>query len=291
MAAATARRLLGREHRPSAPSKLPATIGLLVGAAVVIGAIILVDANWDRLPDLPPALAQYVGFMADGVLQVPTEDPYADYWTRALSAMIETLQMAWIGTVIGAVLSFPAGFLAARNVAPAPVVFATRQVLNMIRAVPEVVFGIVIMLPIFGLGPLAGALAIGVGSVGTLGKLTSEAVEGIDTGPVESARAAGAGSLSTVRWTIVPQVLPEVVAFWLYRFEINIRASAIFGLLGAGGIGFLLNQLFQHRYWDRIGITLVVIIVVTMIVDQISGTIRHRIIGGAPRAVERVEPV
>ncbi len=290
MSAPTARKMLGREGRPSAPSKLPTTVGLVVSAVVVIGAIILVDANWDRLPELPPALVQYFGLMAEGVLHVPTEDPYADYWTRALFAMIETLQMAWIGTVIGAILSFPIGFLAARNIAPTPVVFVTRQVLNMIRAIPEVVFGIVIMLPIFGLGPLAGALAIGVGSIGTLGKLTSEVVESIDTGPVESARASGAASLSTIRWTIVPQVLPEVVAFWLYRFEINIRASAIFGLLGAGGIGFLLNQLFQHRYWDRIGITLVVIIVVTMIVDQISGSIRKRIIGGGSHA-PHAEPV
>lgn len=284
MSAPTARKMLGREGRPSAPSKLPTTVGLVVSAVVVIGAIILVDANWDRLPELPPALVQYFGLMAEGVLHVPTEDPYADYWTRALFAMIETLQMAWIGTVIGAILSFPIGFLAARNIAPTPVVFVTRQVLNMIRAIPEVVFGIVIMLPIFGLGPLAGALAIGVGSIGTLGKLTSEVVESIDTGPVESARASGAASLSTIRWTIVPQVLPEVVAFWLYRFEINIRASAILGILGAGGVGSLLAQVFERRDWERIGITLTVIIVVTVIVDQISGAVRHRVISGVPVA-------
>ncbi len=138
------------------------------------------------------------------------------------------------------------------------------------------------MLPIFGLGPLAGALAIGVGSIGTLGKLTSEAIESVPPGPSEALRAAGASTLQRLRFAVTPQILPEVIAFWLYRFEINIRASAILGILGAGGVGSLLAQVFERRDWERVGITLAVIIIVTIIVDQISGAVRHRVIEGAP---------
>ena len=270
--------------RPTAPSRLPGRLGWLLGTGVLLGAIVLVDARWGRLLEAPGALWGYGGLMAGGVARNPFDGPYPEYWAVSFELMVESLQMAWIGTVIGALLSFPLGFLAAANVSPPAVVFGVRQVLNLIRAVPELIFAIALMLPIFGLGPLAGALAIGVGSVGTLGKLTSEAIEGIDPGPVEAARSSGARPVQVLRWGVVPQVLPEVVAFWLYRFEINIRASAVLGVLGAGGIGSLLAQLFERRIWDRIGITIVVIVVVTVLIDQISAAVRQRIISGDPRA-------
>ena len=269
-----------RTPRPEPPGKARKTVGLLAGTAAVVACVLLVEARWGRLVEAPPIVADYLALMADGVLRHPLAEPTATYWQRALDAMLESLYMAWIGTVIGAVLSFPLAFLAAANVAPRPVVFVTRQLLNLIRAVPELIFAIAIMLPIFGFGPLAGALALGVGSVGTLGKLTSEVIEGIDPGPVEAARSSGAGLLPTLRWSVVPQALPEAVAFWLYRFEINIRASAVLGVLGAGGIGSILSRLFQQREWERIGITLLAIIVVTVVIDQISARVRTRIIRG-----------
>ncbi|WP_239679403.1 phosphonate ABC transporter, permease protein PhnE [Natronosporangium hydrolyticum] len=271
---------LHRGDRPQPPGKTRQTIGLLLVLGVVLVCFWLVDARWGRLIEAPPILADYFELMAQGVFQNPVEDPTVGYWQRAFDLMLESLYMAWIGTMIGALLSFPLAFLAAENVAPKPVVFVTRQFLNAIRAIPELIFAIAIMLPIFGLGPLAGALALGVGSVGTLGKLTSEVIEGTDRGPVEAARASGAGFLATLRWSIVPQALPETIAFWLYRFEINIRAGAVLGVLGAGGIGSILSDLFRVRAWDRIGITLLVIIVVTVIIDQISARVRNRIIQG-----------
>lgn len=270
------------QTRPTPPSKVWYVIGELAALAVVVVCIIAVDAKWHRLIEAPGIAATYVPLMIGGVFQNPFAEPYAEYWLTSLDFMMQSLSMAWIGTVIGALISLPIGFLAASNVAPAPVVFVTRQVLNIIRAIPDVILAIVIMVPILGLGPVGGALAIGVGSIGTLGKLTSEAIEGIDTGPVEALRASGANTLQVLRWGVLPQVAPEIVAFWLYRFEVNIRASAILGVVGAGGIGSLLSRVFDVRDWDRIGIALAVIIVVTIIVDQISGAIRHRIISGAP---------
>ncbi len=139
------------------------------------------------------------------------------------------------------VLSLPLGFLAAHNVSPRPVSAAVRVFLDAIRAFPEIVLAVVVFVPIAGLGPFAGALAIGIHSVGTLGKLTAEAIESIDRGPVEAARATGGSALQVQRWAVVPQVLPEIIAFWLYRFEVNVRAAAVLGVVGAGGIGSLLS--------------------------------------------------
>ncbi|WP_062378515.1 phosphonate ABC transporter, permease protein PhnE [Demequina pelophila] len=273
-----------RTARPQEPSKARATL-VWIGLAVLLGgAVWLADARWDKLPGLLTQGWKYFQLMSEGVLQNPFTEPWSGYWTRAFDAMMESVYMAWVGTLVGAVLSIPFGFLAARNVAPQWAVQVTRVVLNLIRAVPELVFAIVIMLPIFGFGPIAGTIALGVGAVGTLGKLTAEALEGIDPGPVEAAQASGAPRSAILRWAYWTQVLPEVLAFWLYRFEINIRASAVLGIIGAGGVGTLLSQLFSKRAWDQIGITLLVIIAVTLVVDWISGSIRHRIIsGGAVR--------
>jgi phosphonate transport system permease protein len=270
----------GPTQRPHPPSKLPKTLGMLATLAVLLVCIWAVNAPWSRLLDAPGIFGDYLRLMSEGVLANPTADPHQSYWVSALEYMLESLQMAWVGTMIGAACSFPVAFLAARTISPAPVVAVTRMILNVIRAVPELIIAVAIMMPIFGFGPLAGALALGVGSIGTLGKLSSEAIEAVDPRPVEAVSSTGGNKLQVIWWGVVPQALPEILAFWLYRFEINIRAGAILGLLGAGGIGSILSQLFQRRVWDRIGVTLIVIIVVTVIVDQISARVRHRIIAG-----------
>lgn len=279
--------------RPKPPSKTLKTIALLVSTAVVVWVVLTIDARWSRLPQIFTEAPHYVSLMAQGLVKNPTAPPVDEYWSKSFALMLESLQMAWIGTLVGAVLSFPFAFLAASNVAPRPVVFVVRQFLNIVRAIPEVILAIAVMMPIFGLGPMAGGMALGVGSIGTLGKLSSEAIEGIQTGPVEAITASGASRLQILRWSVLPQVLPEIVAFWLYRFEINIRAGAILGVIGAGGIGSILSQLFNAREWERIGITLVVIIVVTIIVDQISAAVRRRIIVGSakPSAAVAQPPV
>lgn len=292
MSAATTDEQVTRAARPQAPSKLPKTLGMLATMAVLLLCIWAVNAPWSRLLEAPGIFGDYLRLMSDGVLANPTVDPHQGYWTSAFEYMLESLQMAWVGTMIGAALSFPMAFLAARTISPAPVVAVTRMILNIIRAVPELIIAIAIMMPIFGFGPLAGAVALGVGSIGTLGKLGSEAIEAVDPRPVEAVSSTGGNKLQVIWWGVVPQALPEILAFWLYRFEINIRAGAILGLLGAGGIGSILSQLFQRREWERIGVTLIVIIVVTVIVDQISARVRHRIIAGPKGTVrEEREPI
>jgi len=263
---------LARMARPIRPSQRKRDLMLLGVAIVFVWATVGMGLKLDRLADLPGSLAALLGDML-----LP---PAWDYVGTAMEQMRFSIQIAWVGTLIGAVLSLPLGFFAAHNVSPRPVSAAIRVLLDAIRAIPELVLLLVVFVPIAGLGPFPAALAIGVHSVGTLGKLTAEAIESIDRGPVEAARAAGASSLQVQRWGVLPQVLPEVVAFWLYRFEINIRAAAVLGLVGAGGVGSLLQENIRYGRYSQAGMVIIVVVVTTILIDAVSGRVRRRIIDG-----------
>ncbi len=274
-----------RTERPLPPSNLKRNLWIIGAATLLLWAALSVDVNVADLLELPGGVARvfYEMFLASG--------PDLSYLPNAMNAMIESLQMAWVGTIIGATLSLPLGFLGAKNVSSGLVSNVVRQVLNGIRAFPEIILAIAIFIPIAGLGPVAGALAIGIHSAGTLGKLTAEAIEGIDAGPVEAARATGARGLQVQRWGVAPQVLPELLGFWLYRFEINIRAGAVLGVVGAGGIGFLLDQTIKFGRFPQAGMAIIVVVVATIMVDTLSGWVRRRVIEGAESTVISSETV
>jgi phosphonate transport system permease protein len=262
-----------RPTRPSALTRNLIFIGLLALLVVVFATI---DLKLERLADLPGQLANIGAKMF--------LEPDLPYFPDALELMVQSIQIAWIGTVMGAILSLPLGFLGAKNVTGGLMANGVRQLLNAIRAFPEIVLAIVFVAMI-GLGPFAGTLAIGIHSIGTLGKLTAEVIEGIDPGPVEAARASGGNQVQTLRWGVFPQVAPEIVAFWLYRFEINVRASAILGIVGAGGIGEALSQALVYRRYERAGMLIIVVILATILIDLGSGWLRRRIIeGGSGRS-------
>ncbi|MEM8620037.1 MAG: phosphonate ABC transporter, permease protein PhnE [Actinomycetota bacterium] len=200
----------------------------------------------------------------------------------AFGKVFESVYIAWTGTVIAAALSLPLAFLASNNVAPTWLRVTIRQLFIVIRAFPELVLA-TIFLAVVGLGPWAGALAIGISSVGTLGKWSSETIEEVDGGPVEAIAAAGGGQLSGVRWGLFPQAFPTIVAHWLFRFEINVRASAIFGLIGAGGIGGEISSQVQFRNWQNVSAVLIMVIVMVLVIDTASGAVRRRILAGSTR--------
>ena len=279
--------------RPARPSRTKRNLALL-GVAILVGwAVLTIDIDPGEVLELPGGLARLFSEMfldpgpdwsyLDDAIGFTLDD--GTFRLTPSGGMIQSLEIAWIGTVIGAILSLPLGFFAAKNVSSGLVSNVIRQVLNAIRAFPEVVLAIAIFIPIAGLGPVAGALAIGLHSVGTLGKLTAEVIEGIDPGPVEAARATGARPLQVQRWGVLPQVLPEIIAFWLYRFEINIRAAAILGVVGAGGIGFQLQQTLAFHRYPLAGTAVIVVVVATILVDTLSGWLRRRIIEGAEARV------
>lgn len=269
--------------RPSPPSAWARNLVLLGLLVLVVVVVTTIDLKLARLVDLPGQLAAILGKML--------LSPDTPYFGDAVALMVQSIQIAWIGTLIGAVLSLPLGFLGARNVTGGLMATLMRQLLNAIRAFPEIVLAIVFVAMI-GLGPFAGTLAIGIHSIGTLGKLTAEVIEGIDPGPVEAARASGGNQVQTLRWGVFPQVAPEIVAFWLYRFEINVRASAILGIVGAGGIGEALSQALIYRRYERAGMLIIVVVAATILIDVASGWLRRRIIeGGTQRGgMARTQP-
>lgn len=198
---------------------------------------------------------------------------------RALPKVMESLFIAWVGTMIAAAFSLPLAVIGARNMSTRTVSGFVQNLFVLIRAFPELLVAM-ILIPVTGLGPLTGVLAIGIHSIGTLGKLSSEVTEGIDPGPVEAIASVGGGRFSQIRFGVLPQVMPVIVAYWLYRFEINIRASAVLGIVGAGGIGLELVQQMQFRNFSRVGTVLFLTIVVVLIIDMVSARLRRRIITG-----------
>ena len=203
----------------------------------------------------------------------------------AFGKVMESVFIAWTGTVIAAVLSFPLAFLAASNVAPRWVRVPVKLAFVVIRAFPELILA-TIFLAVVGLGPWAGALAIGFSSVGTLGKWSSESIEEVDEGPTEAINASGGSWLEKVRWGLVPAVFPTIVAHWLFRFEINVRASAIFGLIGAGGIGGEISSQVQFRNWPNVSAVLLMVIAMVLVIDWVSGSVRRRILRGGVRGTK-----
>jgi phosphonate transport system permease protein len=270
--------------RPRRPRRIVGTVTWLVITAIVGVSFGTVDFDWSSLRRFPSNLGHYLALMFGP----------PDFGTlhQALSATLLSVQMAWFGTVLGIVVSLPLSFLATRGIAPMPVRLAVRAIFAVLRAVPEVVIAILI-LSVTGLTAFTGALAIAVGSIGTLGKWSFESMEAVDRGPIDAARAVGANRLQVVRWGIWTSAQPEVLAFWLYRFEISVRASAILGLIGAGGIGKVLSDNVQFRIWGAVGMLLIVVVVVTVAIDLVSGVLRRRLITGrwsAPRFRSRRVP-
>jgi phosphonate transport system permease protein len=263
--------------RPSPPTGIRRRRALLALALALGGA-------WS-LTGLDITLARVLGAPAD------VWDIFKQLWPPAMDEALdrgvvgkvfESVYIAWIGTIIGAILSLPLAFLAATNVAPRWIRIPVRQLFNAIRAVPELIVA-VIFIPITGLGPWAGTLAIGLHSVGTLGKWATEAIEGVDTGPLEAVEATGGRWVSGMRWGILPQIMPIVASFWLFRFEINVRASAVLGMIGAGGVGAELVSQLMFRNFPAVGAVLGITVLVVLTIDTMSAAVRRRIIAGAAR--------
>jgi len=241
----------------------------------VLWSALGIDISFDRLLTAP-------GDMWNRVFrQMFPPDLSSEAIGRALPSVTESLWMAWIGTMIGAFFSFFLAFAAATNVTPVWAANSIRQVLNAIRAVPEIILAMV-LIPVGGLGAWTGTLALGIHSIGTLGKLSSEVIEGIDEGPVEAVAATGGTKFQQIRYGIVPQVMPTIVAYSLYRFEINIRASAVLGIIGAGGVGAELVAQLRFRDFPRAATVLLLTIAVVLVIDTVSARIRRRIISGLP---------
>lgn len=195
-----------------------------------------------------------------------------------LRGLLETFAIAVIGTFIAAVICIPFAFLGARNLVKVrPVTGITKFILSVIRVFPEIVMALIFIKAV-GPGSFSGVLALGIHSVGMLGKLFIEDIESLDFSSAEALKASGANKTKTLVFAVIPQILPSFLSLILYRFELNLRSASILGLIGAGGIGTPLIFALQTRSWDRVGIILIGLVIMVATVDFISGAIRKRIV-------------
>jgi phosphonate transport system permease protein len=198
-------------------------------------------------------------------------------WRHLVGLMWLTVQIALWGTFIAVFIAVPLGLAAARNIAPAWIVWPVRRVMDLLRSIPDLVIATLFIVAV-GLGPLAGVLALALNTGGVLAKLFSEAVESIDKGPVEGVRATGATPLLEIVWGVIPQVAPLWTSFALYRFESNSRAATVLGLIGAGGIGQLLFEDIQGFNYNEVSAIAIVIVVAVTLIDTLSQIMRKRLL-------------
>jgi phosphonate transport system permease protein len=199
-----------------------------------------------------------------------------------IERMVETIFMGMMATFFGIILSIPVSFLAARNIMSGSWLtmafyYATRTVLNIIRSIEPLIWAIIAVVWV-GLGPFAGIIALTIHSVAALGKLYSEAIEGIDSGPIEAVQATGATRLQTITYAVVPQMIAPFVSFSIYRWDINVRMSTVIGLVGGGGVGFILVQYIRLLDYRAAGLAVWFIAVTVAVLDYVSAEIRARFV-------------
>ena len=200
-------------------------------------------------------------------------------FSEILNGLGETLAIAFLGTVLGAVIAFPLSFLGAKNINRFTFWrHTTRRGFDVIRAFETLILAL-IFIRAFGLGPLAGILAITVSEIGTFAKLFSEAIENTSERPVDGVKASGGSRLQQIRFGIMPQVNPVILSILLYNFESNVRSGTILGIVGAGGIGFLLSDRIAAYRWGEAWSIIFLIIAMVYVIDWLSGIVRQRLIG------------
>ncbi|PYF78942.1 MULTISPECIES: phosphonate ABC transporter, permease protein PhnE [Marinomonas] len=233
-------------------------------AYLVVG-IGSVEVNWMRAYE---GLDRGAKFLS-GFLQ-------PDFTSRAkdiYAGILESLTMTVTSTVVGVLLSLPFGVGAARNISPKPIYLFCRAFIALSRSMQEIIVAI-FLVALFGFGAFAGFLTLTYATIGFLGKLLAEEIEGIDRKQLEAISATGASWLQRVHMAIWPQVMPRMIGLSFYRFDINFRESAVIGIVGAGGIGATLNTAIDRYEYDSAGAILLIIIVIVMACEYLSGWIR-----------------
>lgn len=243
----------------------------LLGAGAVvylIAAIASVEVNWSRVYE---GLDRGAAFVASFLTP--------DFVTRASDiweGMLESIIMTVAASVVGIAISIPIGLGAARNIAPLPVYLVCRGIVAISRALQEIIVAI-LLVAIFGFGPLAGFLTLSFATIGFLSKLLAEDIEAMDKVQAEAIKASGSSWMQWINYGVQPQVMPRLIGLSMYRIDINFRESAILGLVGAGGIGATLNTAFDRYEYDTAAAILIIIIGIVMALEYLSGVIRARV--------------
>lgn len=264
-----------RASYPRAFSRTPRERAILIGLlAGLLAFVIFCLMRFEVTPARIVNGLERFGRIAWALFPPTPGDAFWDL----VKAMLQSVGMAFLGTLIAATIALPLGFLGARNVLPMPLVrFPLRRAFDFLRGIDSLVWALVYVRAV-GLGPLAGVLAIATTDIGIFAKLWAEAIENVERKQVEGVRASGGNAVKTVRFGIIPQVLPIMLSNVLYMFESNTRSATILGIIGAGGIGFALSDRIRAHRWDEVGFIIIMIIVVVALIDFISHSLRARVI-------------
>ncbi|KQL18470.1 phosphonate ABC transporter, permease protein PhnE [Cytobacillus solani] len=260
---------LEKRNYPEPPSKLKTYLTVFILLLLFFASAMKTNAS---ISDL------VVGFPNMLELLKQMIPPNWLYFEKILPAMLETIRMALLGTTFGAIIAIPIALFSANNIVKNYFFYyPARFILNIIRTVPDLLLA-AIFVSIFGLGTLPGILALTIFSIGLVAKLTYEAIESIDTGPLEAMTAVGANKIQWIFYGVIPQVLPHYISYVLYTFEVNIRAAAVLGLVGAGGIGLYYDRTLGFFEYDKTSSIILFTLVVVLLIDYISTKLREKLL-------------
>ena len=249
-------------------------IGIII--AVVVAASFNVDANPVEFIEGIPNLA----IVAEELTEVEPK-----LFETAVYSMFETIQMAFIGTVVGVVIALPLSMFAARNLNSKWVYAPIRAVLAAVRTFPSILWAILFVIMV-GLGPFAGILAIIMYTIGFVAKLQYESIETVDADPMDAVSSIGVSKWQLIRYVVIPESAPHLLSQILYMFDYNVRQSSILGLVGAGGIGFYIINYIKFFEYGKAAVFMVVVLVAVLIIDWISVKIRDKYIVKSQRGME-----
>ena len=252
----------------------PSLLGWAAKAAVALGTIGVLAWSWRGTEFRPLLLAESLPRIGEFLGRMVPPD--WSVWKVVARASLETLEIALLGTFIGLVISFPLGFLASSNLTPWWAHHPAKVLLGLVRSVPLILLALLFVVAV-GLGPFPGVLAISFHSVGMLGKFCAEAFENTDRRIVEAIEGTGASRTQILRFGVLPQVMPQIVSFALYRLELNIRDATILGLVGAGGIGYYITLYIRGFQYDKVAALCLVIFAMVLGVDLIAFLVRKRV--------------
>jgi len=240
-------------------------IATVIYLILAIGSL---EVNWERV---------YMGLERGWRFIVGFSQPdFGSRWPDIYEGMLESIIITITSTIVGIAISIPIALGAASNIAPLPIYLICRGIISVSRALNEIIVAI-LLVAIFGFGPLAGFLTLSFATIGFLAKLLAEDIEDMNKSQAEAVRSTGASWLQWVNFGVQPQVMPRLIGLSIYRLDINFRESAVLGLVGAGGIGATLNTAFDRYEFDTVAAILIIIIATVMALEFLSGSIRARV--------------
>lgn len=240
---------------------------------LIIILIIIFSSGYETGADFSKLIT---GLPQMGILIVEMFPPDWKYISVIMDPLKETIRMAILGTTIGGIIAIPLALFAASNITKTHFLhYPSRFVLNLIRTIPDLLFAS-IFVAIFGIGPVAGVMALAGFAIGIIAKLAYEALETIDDGPLEAMTAVGANKIQWIYYAVLPQILPQFVSYFLYTLEINVRAASVLGLVGAGGIGLYLNRTLDLFRYDQTSVIIIATLLAVIIIDGLSTLLREK---------------